>query len=77
MTPPKSLQGSLDNLEEHEARAASPDAHDELGLDVFDPEWAQGDVLGEVTGPPTRNHWKVRPQTVWLVRFGMSYDCVH
>ena len=59
MTPPKSLQGSLDDLQEDEARTASPDAHHDLALAAFDPDWAQEDELGEVTGPPTRDHWKV------------------
>ena len=63
MTPPKSLQGSLDSLQEDVARTTSPDAHDEMTLHAFDPEWAQEELLGDVTGPPTRDHWKVRQET--------------
>lgn len=72
MTPPKSLHGSLDNLQEEEAKTASPDTHLELGLDVFDPGWAQQEELGEVTGPPTRDHWKVCQQPVCPVQIAMS-----
>ena len=79
MTPPKSLHGSLDNLKEDEARTASPDVQNELGLGVFDPDWAQEEDLGEVTGPPTREHWKVRPTSVNSVEFRTSPipDCLH
>ena len=67
MTPPKSLQGSLDNLQEDEDRAASPDAQHDLALAAFDPDWAQDEELGEVTGPPTRDHWKVGREPSCLV----------
>ncbi|KIW88261.1 uncharacterized protein Z519_11372 [Cladophialophora bantiana CBS 173.52] len=58
MTPPKSLHGSLDSLQEDQGRTASPDHQYELGLEAFDPDWVQEEELGEVTGPPTREHWK-------------------
>jgi hypothetical protein len=64
MTPPKSLHGSLDNLQEDEAQEASPDAYHNLGWDAMPAEWAQEEELGEVTGPPTRDHWKVRQEKV-------------
>ena len=54
-TPPKSLHGSLDSLEESgfdgkiSVEGAPP-------LDMVFPE----EELGEVTGPPNRDHWKVR-----------------
>ena len=57
MTPPKSLQGSLDNLQEDHV-AQSPDEQ-RTDLDGFDPEWLQSEELGDVTGPPTKEHWKV------------------
>lgn len=60
MTPPKSLHGSLDNLKDHEPQIASPDVQDHFNLEAFDPEWVQEEDLGEVTGPPTKDHWKVR-----------------
>ena len=69
MTPPKSLQGSLDDLQEDEAQTASPDAHHDLALAAFDPDWAQEDELGEVTGPPTRDHWKVSREPSCSVEF--------
>ena len=69
MTPPKSLQGSLDNLQEDEAGAASTEAQHDLVYNAFDPEWAHEEDLGEVTGPPSRDHWKVRQETNCSVEF--------
>lgn len=58
LTPPKSLHGSLDNLQDNEPPAASPEEQT-MDFGTFDPEWAHEEDLGEVTGPPTRDHWKV------------------
>ncbi len=69
MTPPKSLQGSLDNLQEDHARTASPEAHHDMAFNAFDPDWAYEEDLGEVTGPPSRDHWKVRQETNRSVEF--------
>jgi hypothetical protein len=59
MTPPKSLQGSLDSLQVQEHEAEEQETHYYNDLETFDTEWAQGEELGEVTGPPTKDHWKV------------------
>jgi hypothetical protein len=58
MTPPKSLQGSLDSLQVQEHEAEEQETHYYNDLETFDTEWAQGEELGEVTGPPTKDHWK-------------------
>ena len=55
MTPPKSLHGSLDSLEEagFDGRLGADGAPP---FDLVFPE----EELGEVTGPPNKDHWKVR-----------------
>jgi hypothetical protein len=55
MTPPKSLHGSLDSLEEagFDGRIGEDGAPP---LHLVFPE----EELGEVTGPPNKDHWKVR-----------------
>ena len=58
-TPPKSQHGSLENLENagharvDQAIAAPSD------LEVADSAGFADEVLGPVTGEPTREHWKV------------------
>lgn len=60
MTPPKSLHESLDNLRDNEAQFSGDETHYPTDFDeTFDPEWAQEEELGAVTGPPTKEHWKV------------------
>ncbi|KEF56310.1 uncharacterized protein A1O9_07891 [Exophiala aquamarina CBS 119918] len=54
MTPPKSLHGSLDNLQDAPV-SQSPEEHH---LDGFDPDWLQAEELSDVTGPPKKDHWK-------------------
>ena len=58
LTPPRSLQGSLDSLEiraadctSNETRAAPLDL-------VIENNWLADENLGDVTGEPTRAHWK-------------------
>ncbi|EXJ87266.1 hypothetical protein A1O3_04225 [Capronia epimyces CBS 606.96] len=58
MTPPKSLHESLDNLRDPEAQPAGHETEYPADLESFDPEWIQEEELGEVTGPPTKEHWK-------------------
>jgi hypothetical protein len=60
MTPPKSLHESLDTLETSETQTGSPEQQQHLDLESYDPDWIQEADLGEVTGPPTKDHWKVR-----------------
>lgn len=59
MTPPKSLHGSLDSLEEagFEGTMRGDGAPP---LDLVFPE----EDLGEVTGPPNKDHWKVRTRII-------------
>ena len=54
MTPPKSLHGSLDSLEQ----AGFDDATSAGGGPPFDLVFPEVE-LGEVTGPPNKDHWKV------------------
>ncbi|KAL2417310.1 hypothetical protein ABEF91_005436 [Exophiala dermatitidis] len=58
MTPPKSLHGSLDNLQENETQPATQETDYPSDFETFNPDWVQEEELGEVTGPPTKEHWK-------------------
>jgi hypothetical protein len=53
-TPPKSQQGSLDSLPEVDVDATIRAAQLKLDLE----HWIDDAELGDVTGPPTRDHWK-------------------
>jgi hypothetical protein len=58
LTPPKSLHGSLDSLEGHHQGDMVDDPQQ---LDpVMENDYFPEEQLGEVTGPPTKEHWKVR-----------------
>lgn len=57
-TPPKSQHGSLDSLPEVDVDAALRAAQVKLHLEAMEHQWANGEELGDVTGPPTREHWK-------------------
>ena len=64
-TPPKSLYGSLDNLQDEEIEAELVRKASEVGktpqeLAAEECRFAGEDDLGQVTGLPTREHWKVR-----------------
>lgn len=59
MTPPKSLHGSVDNLQDGGNRDdPQAMAQHELDLALQQEFAAQGEQLNDVTGPPTREHWK-------------------
>ncbi|KAK4944895.1 Zn finger protein [Elasticomyces elasticus] len=60
MTPPKSLHGSLDNLQDNERRSESPEQQVYTESDPYDHMWVQEEELGDVTGPPTKEHWKTK-----------------
>lgn len=67
MTPPKSLHGSLDNLQENEGQPRSADTARALDIETFDPDWVPEEDLGVVTGPPSKEHWKVRlSESSWI-----------
>ena len=55
-TPPKSQHGSLDSLQEAEANAHAEQT--QLDLDALGAGWIPDEDLGDVTGPPTHEHWK-------------------
>lgn len=55
MTPPKSLHGSLENLE---AGTLGGPSNEPVDL-VVENDWIADEDLGEVTGEPTKEHWKV------------------
>lgn len=65
-TPPRSAQGSFERLDgrgEFDRAMADPVLGGRLTRMVTD-EWID-ERLGKVTGPPTRNHWKVRFLSTW------------
>ena len=60
MTPPKSMHGSLDSLEDGKAGGTTTAHSRTVPLDlVVANTWIADENLGEVTGEPTREHWKV------------------
>ncbi|KUL90281.1 hypothetical protein ZTR_01970 [Talaromyces verruculosus] len=60
ITPPRSVHGSLDSLNEdpapveYQANFQSRSTVSKVAEDA----WKKGERLGEVTGVPTRDHWK-------------------
>lgn len=59
-TPPKSLHGSLDSLENGTVEGQPKVDGRKVPLDlVVENDWIADEVLGDVTGEPTREHWKV------------------
>jgi hypothetical protein len=76
ITPPRSVHGSLDSLNEDPALA------DDQQMTIHTPRsavskvaedaWKKGERLGEVTGVPTRDHWKV---CLFSVCFEYSIVC--
>lgn len=65
MTPPKSLHGSLDSLETGMVDEYSTiDSRRRPPLDiVVENNWIADEILGDVTGEPTREHWKPDKQS--------------
>ncbi|KAL2827590.1 hypothetical protein BDW59DRAFT_144040 [Aspergillus cavernicola] len=63
-TPPRSVHGSLDSLNDGEtsetlSRRATLDSVGSGGISkLAEDEWMKHEHLGEVTGLPTRDHWK-------------------
>jgi hypothetical protein len=77
MTPPKSLHGSLDSLEQTDIDGrTSAD-----GAPPFDLVMQQGffpdEDLGEVTGPPSKDHWKVSNNNVNICEHSYSTSRHH
>lgn len=59
-TPPKSLHGSVDSLLDGFTEGSVKDDTRSAPLDlVVANDWFADEELGEVTGEPTREHWKV------------------
>jgi hypothetical protein len=58
LTPPKSLHGSMDSLEGGDVDATLGAANSQLNL-TMENDWIDDEELGEVKGPPSREHWKV------------------
>ena len=61
LTPPKSLHGSLDSLQ-NAAEEASEGPRTPLESAIENEMFVEAEELGDVTGPPKRDHWKVRRQ---------------
>lgn len=62
ITPPRSVHGSLDSLNEAESTEPASQTMESKssGISkVAEHEWMKHEHLGEVTGLPTRDHWKV------------------
>jgi hypothetical protein len=62
ITPPRSVHGSLDSLEESAepvSRRSTMESKFSGISKVAEHEWMKNESLGEVTGLPTRDHWKV------------------
>lgn len=62
ITPPRSVHGSLDSLEESAepiSRRSTMESKSSGISKVAEHEWMKNESLGEVTGLPTRDHWKV------------------
>ena len=58
LTPPKSLHGSMDSLEGGDVDATLGAANSQLDQ-AMETDWIDDEELGEVKGPPSREHWKV------------------
>ncbi|KAJ5676474.1 uncharacterized protein N7477_002107 [Penicillium maclennaniae] len=61
ITPPRSVHGSLDSLEESAepiSRRSTMESKSSGISKVAEHEWMKNEALGEVTGLPTRDHWK-------------------
>ncbi|KAJ5725029.1 uncharacterized protein N7483_006386 [Penicillium malachiteum] len=62
ITPPRSVHGSLDSLSEDTAepisRRSTMESKSSGVSKVAEHEWMKTEHLGEVTGAPTRDHWK-------------------
>jgi hypothetical protein len=62
ITPPRSVHGSLDSLEDSTepiSRRSTMESQSSEISQVAQHEWMKTEDLGEVTGLPTREHWKV------------------
>ncbi|PYI00367.1 hypothetical protein BO78DRAFT_44944 [Aspergillus sclerotiicarbonarius CBS 121057] len=64
-TPPRSVHGSLDSLNESEvgvpvSRRSTMESYNSAPAvsKLAEDEWMKNEHLGEVTGLPTRDHWK-------------------
>ena len=57
-TPPKSQHGSLDNLQNAQRDLELEAAQAELDYKSLHQGWLDEEDLGDVTGPPTTEHWK-------------------
>ncbi|KAJ5131558.1 Zinc finger FYVE-related protein [Penicillium bovifimosum] len=61
ITPPRSVHGSLDSLNEDTepiTRRSTMESQSSEISQVAQHEWMKNEHLGMVTGPPTREHWK-------------------
>lgn len=74
ITPPRSVHGSLDSLNEdpapveYQANFQPKNTVSKVAEDA----WKKGERLGEVTGVPTRDHWKVSLSVFRFVLLSLS-----
>lgn len=62
ITPPRSVHGSLDSLNEDTepiSRRSTMESRSSGISKSAETEWMKHEDLGDVTGHPTRDHWKV------------------
>ncbi|GES62178.1 FYVE domain protein [Aspergillus terreus] len=59
-SPPRSIHGSFDSLDEQDpiSRRSTIDSASSGVTKLAEHEWMKYEHLGEVTGSPTRDHWK-------------------
>jgi hypothetical protein len=78
LTPPRSVHGSLDSLNECESTVAPVTRQltvdtNKTGISkLAEDAWMRGEHLGEVTGAPTRDHWKVSLSFPFIADFLFS-----
>lgn len=72
ITPPRSVHGSLDSLNEDPAPVEYANFQSRNTVSkIAEDAWKKGERLGEVTGVPTRDHWKV--SLFVFLRFLLSF----
>jgi hypothetical protein len=81
LTPPRSVHGDPDGLNESDpaapiTRQSTADSTRTGVSKLVEDAWMKTEQLGEVTGAPTREHWKVSRKFLYLPGgFPLRYSC--